>query len=117
MNDDYPDPIAPDAPTPEEADGDTVRVPGTRLGDVVAVTHDGEVLCLDCAAEDYVDLCRDDPRQIPYGGPVDRGTEWDCPGPTCGNCHRRIESVTVLHYDGVCQPGWCDEIDTEEEPA
>lgn len=102
-----PEPVADDAPTPEETTSDTVREPGTGLYDIVAVTHDGAAYCLECANPEYVDLCRENPRQIPYGGPIDRGTDWDCPGPSCDHCHRRITSVNILHYDGVCRSDWC----------
>jgi len=100
---DIPAPIATDAPAPDDV-GEEVRHPGTKLYDVVAVTHDGAVICRECANPEYVSLARESPREIPHGGPVDRGTEWDCPGPACDNCHRRITSVSILHYDGVCDP-------------
>ena len=106
-----PEPIADDAPCPDDVDGDTVRFPGTALYDVVAVDYDGERYCRDCANPKYVKLCKEDPYKIPYGGPVDRGNEVDCPGSACGHCHRRIEDLTVLHYDDVCLPGSCPEID------
>jgi hypothetical protein len=110
-DDDVPEPIATHAPAPDEVDGDEVRVPGTGLYDTVAVTHDGVVICMECASEAYVALATSDPYAIPYGGPVRRSAEWDCPGPSCDHCRRRIASVTVLHYDGVCQPEYCDQID------
>jgi hypothetical protein len=112
--DDVPDPIADNAPDPEEV-GETVTEPGTHLTDVVAHTHDGRVICTECVSDDYAQLSRSDPRQIPYGGPVDRGTEWDCPGPVCDHCRRRITTVTVLHYDGVCQPRTCPQLETPTE--
>lgn len=112
--DTIPDPIAADAPTPDTVDGDTVREPGTGLHDTVAVTHDGAVYCIECAAEEYVSLADRDPRQIPYGGPVLRSHEWDCPGPSCGNCHRRIASVNILHYGDVCGE-YCTRGGTPEE--
>jgi|APHM01.1.fsa_nt_gi hypothetical protein len=109
---DVPDPVADDAPEPEEV-GDTVSVPGSALYDVVAYTSDGLVYCTECTAEDYARKAREEPREIPAGGVVDRGAEWDCPGPACDHCHRRITSVSILHYGGVCQPRTCPEIEPE----
>lgn len=106
-----PSPVADDAPDPEQFDpGEGVRTPGTGLYDVVAVDHDGARYCLECANPEYVALCKDDPRQIPYGGPVERGSEVDCPGSACDHCLRRIEDMTVLHYDGVCDPFSCPDM-------
>jgi hypothetical protein len=104
--DDIPVPVADDAPTPDQFDLPS-EAPDLFAGDLAAVTHDGEVFCLECANPEYVDLCNEDPRQIPYGGPVLRSGEWDCPGPSCGHCFRRIAHLTVLHYDGVCKPATC----------
>jgi hypothetical protein len=111
--DEIPEPIADNAPTPDQFDaGEEVHHPGTSLTDVVAVDYDGERYCRECANPEYVRLCKDAPRQIPHGGPVDRGSEVDCPGSTCGHCLRRIADMTVLHYDGVCQPDSCPEMDS-----
>jgi len=105
MSDDQlPDPVSDDAPDPEQV-GETVRRPGRALWDVVAVSYDGRVLCRQCASTQYLTLCRTEPERIPHGGPIDRGTEWDCPGPVCDHCRRRIESVSVLH--GECDPTAC----------
>ena len=100
--DELPDPVADTAPDRASKANETARVPGTGLHDIVAVSHDGSVYCLGCANPEYVDLCRGDAREIPHGGPIRRADEFDCPGPSCDNCLRRIESVNVLHYDAVC---------------
>jgi hypothetical protein len=36
--------------------------------------------------------------------------EWDCPGANCAHCGIGLD-VRVIHYDSVCQPDWCPEID------
>ena len=109
--DDMPRPLDPDAPSPDEAEGDsvdrTVRLKGGRY---IGATYDGDVYCLDCINLDYLRYGIEDPYQIPYGGPYPLGTEVDCPGSTCGNCLRRIEGTTVLHYDGVCDPHSCSDM-------
>jgi hypothetical protein len=105
-----PNPVAADAPSPDDVDSETVRTPGTSLSDVVAVDHDGARYCMECANPAYVELCREDPRQIPYGGPVDRGSEVDCPGSSCDNCLRRIGDMSILHYDAVCDPFSCPDM-------
>lgn len=100
--DNIPDPVRTDAPSPDEFDrGESVDVP-LRPDSLIAVDFDGERYCMECANPEYVELCNDDPRKIPYGGPVPRGSEVDCPGSSCGNCLRMIEGFTILHYDGVC---------------
>lgn len=115
-DDSIPHPVADDAPSPGEV-GDEVRTPGTATFDVVAVDHDGGRYCMECANPEYVDLCKGDPRQIPYGGPVDRGSEVDCPGSACDNCHRRIVDMTVLHYGDVCDPFSCPDMASQWHPA
>jgi len=111
MSTDIPDPIADDAPTPDEVDSDSVdrsvRIQGQRW---IGATHDGEVYCLDCISEEYLRFGIEDPYQIPYGGPYPLGTEVDCPGSSCGHCLRRLEGATVLHYDGVCDPFSCPDM-------
>lgn len=108
---DIPNPVADDAPDPDQFDtGDEVHIPGSGITDVVAVDYDGGRYCLECANPDYVELCKDDPRQIPFGGPVDRGSEVDCPGSACDHCHRRIADMTVLHYGDVCDPFSCPDM-------
>lgn len=103
--DEIPSPVADDAPGPDEFDLPE-QVNSTAHG-LVAVDFDGERYCMECANPEYVALARSDPRQIPYGGPVDRGAEVDCPGHACGHCHRHIGGMTLLHYDGVCHPDSC----------
>jgi hypothetical protein len=111
---DIPNPVADDAPRPDQFDaGETVSHPGKSLTDIVAVDHDGMRFCRECAAPEYVEFCRDDPRKLPAGGPVDRGAEVDCPGHACDHCGRRIADMTVLHYDGVCHPATCPEMNGE----
>lgn len=106
-----PSPVADDAPDPDDFDaGETVEYPGTSTTDVVAVDFDGGRYCRECANPEYVELCRESPRSIPYGGPVERGSEVDCPGTACDHCLRRIADMTVLHYDDVCDPFSCPDM-------
>lgn len=103
--------LAEDAPTPESAEGDsvatTIRVAGRRY---VGADYDGARYCAECINPEYLEYGVDDPYQIPYGGPLPEGFEVDCPGASCGNCLRRIEGATVLHYDGVCHPDSCSDM-------
>jgi hypothetical protein len=39
--------------------------------------------------------------------------EWDCPGARCGHCAIKL-NVRVIHYDAVCQPDTCPNIDTDD---
>jgi hypothetical protein len=98
------DPIADDAPTPDDfEDGETAdTVYRTSRRRLIAVDFDGGRYCIDCASEEYIELCLGDPREIPYGGPVPEGSEVDCPGSSCDHCLRKIEGETILHYDDVC---------------
>lgn len=106
--DDMPDPIAADAPSPDEAEGETVSryvtINGSRY---IGATYDGGVYCMECTNVEYLRYGIEDPYRIPYGGPYPFGTEVDCPGSACDHCHRRLEHTTVLHYDGVCHPDSC----------
>jgi hypothetical protein len=108
MSKDIPPVVRDDAPEPGDF-GDGAVADTTRDG-LCAVDYDGGRYCLDCANPEYVELCKGDPRQIPYGGPVPVGSEVDCPGSACDNCLRMIDEMTVLHYDSVCQPGSCPEL-------
>lgn len=104
MSKDIPNPIAEDAPDPQEFEpGETVdatiRINGRRYA---GADYDGERHCADCVNVEYLKLGIEDPYQIPFGGPLPAGAEVDCPGSSCGNCHRRISQMTTLHYDGVC---------------
>lgn len=106
--DDMPDPIAADAPSPDDVDGETVSayrmIDGTRW---IGADYDGARYCIECINEEYLRYGIEDPYRIPYGGPYRFGAEVDCPGSACDHCHRRLEHETILHYDGVCQPDWC----------
>ena len=108
---DMPRPLDPDAPSPDEAEGDSIdrsiRLSGQRY---IGATYDGDVYCLDCINLDYLKYGIEDPYRIPHGGPYPLGTEVDCPGSYCGNCLRQIEGVTVLHYDAVCHPDSCPDM-------
>ena len=108
---DMPRPLDPDAPSPDEAEGDSIdrsiRLSGQRY---IGATYDGDVYCLDCINLAYLKYGIEDPYRIPYGGPYPLGTEVDCPGSSCGHCPRRIEGTTVLHYDGVCDPHSCPDM-------
>ena len=113
-NDDIPDVVADDAPTPETAAGEAVGITyttddGTEL---IAVDRDGERYCIECASEAYIERAYHRPRSIAFGGAVPEGSEVDCPGHSCGNCHRRVRGFTVLHYEGVCQPEYCPQMDS-----
>lgn len=90
-----PDPIADDAPNPEDFEDDaTVRTPGTKLYDVVAYDYDGDRYCPECISEEYARLARHDPYQIPAGGAVDRGNAAEGRiAHECGNCRRIIEET------------------------
>ena len=109
--DDMPRPLDPDAPSPDEAEGDSVEksilLNGRRY---IGATYDGDVYCVECINLAYLKYGIEDPYRIPYGGPYPLGTEVDCPGSSCGNCLRRIEGTTVLHYDGVCDPHSCPDM-------
>lgn len=107
---DLPNPVADDAPEPHMESGG--RVQATYRG-MVAFDHDGERYCAECVNPGYADVCLEDETAIPHGGPVPSGSEIDCPGASCGNCLRRIEGFTVLHYDGVCQPEYCPDMAVE----
>lgn len=99
MSESIPGVIADDAPVPDEfPDGATVRTPGRKLWDVVAVSYDGVAYCLDCASDGYVELAKTDPHAVPYGGPISRSAEFDH-RPACDHCHRSIADVAVLHPD------------------
>lgn len=100
-----PDPVRDDAP--EHDQFDLPEQVDTRQYGLVAVDYNGERYCMECANPEYVDLARREPREIPYGGPVPEGTEVDCPGHSCGHCHRHIGGMILLHYDGVCYPDSC----------
>lgn len=39
--------------------------------------------------------------------------EWDCPGARCGHCGIQLD-VHVIHYDGVCQPDTCPQMEAEQ---
>lgn len=108
---DLPNPVADDAPDPDDVDGDTVdatvRIGGERY---VGADYDGSRYCAECVNIEYLRLGVEDPYQIPYGGPVPEGSEVDCPGSACDHCHRRIEGMTVLHYDAVCDPWSCPDM-------
>lgn len=101
--DDMPPVLDPDAPDPETAEGDDVdskvRIDGSWW---IGADYDGARYCLDCINEDYLRYGIEDPYRIPYGGPLPLGTEVDCPGHACDNCHRHLAGQTLLHYDGVC---------------
>lgn len=102
MNDhaDVPEPIADDAPNPDESGPDATV--GAEYRGQIAFDYDGDRYCVECISQEYADLALKDPYQIPYGGPVPSGAEVDCPGYGCGHCLRKIEGFTLLHYDGVC---------------
>lgn len=106
--DDMPDPIAADAPSPDDVEGDTVseyvHIDGTRW---IGADYDGARYCIECINLDYLRYGIQDPYRIPYGGPNRYGAEVDCPGSSCDHCHRHIANETILHYDGVCRPDWC----------
>ena len=112
MTNDIPDVLADDAPTPEDVDSDVVEsyvlIGGRRW---IGADYDGERYCIECVNEEYLRYGIEDPYRIPYGGPYPFGAEVDCPGSSCGHCLRRIGHETVLHYDGVCHPDSCSEID------
>lgn len=94
---DIPNPVADGAPNPELFEpGETVRA--TRNG-LIAVDHDGARYCLECANPDYVELCRENPRAIPYGGPVPTNVEVDCPGHACDHCLRKIAGQRLIHRE------------------
>jgi hypothetical protein len=115
MADGYvPDVLRPDAPTPDTAAGETVGFTYTTTDgmELIAVDHNGERYCIDCATMEYIREAHHNPDIIPAGGAVREGAEVDCPGSTCGHCHRRIRRFTVLHYDGVCQPETCPQMDS-----
>lgn len=103
---DIPDPVSDDAPEPSP--GESVRA--VRDG-LIAADHDGARYCMECANPDYVELCREDPYAIPYGGPVPDGAKADCPGYACDHCLRSIEGFDLLHYGGVCHPDTCPQMD------
>lgn len=110
-NSDIPTHIADDAPDPDQFDaGEAVE---TTYKGHIAFDHDGARYCPDCINPEYADLCLEDPRKIPHGGPVEAGAEADCPGYYgCGHCNRKITGFTALHYGGVCDPFTCPDMAT-----
>lgn len=91
----------------------------------VYMEHHADVFCKTCAKdilgeELFQDLKQDD---LGYDHPMadELGNvaavlsteEWDCPGANCGHCGISLD-VRVIHYDGVCQPDTCPEMDAPE---
>lgn len=92
----------------------------------VQMEHLADVFCGTCARDilgdalfarlKTEDLGHDHDRSRDLGNvtAVLASTEWDCPGATCGHCGIEL-GVRVIHYDGVCQPDRCDELDAEAD--
>lgn len=80
----------------------------------VYLEGDADVYCPKCAHdilgdELFATVKRENTRTDEHGSvsAVLSSEEWDCPGATCGHCAIRLD-VSVIHYDGVCNPDWCD---------
>jgi len=92
----------------------------------VYMEHQADVFCETCArdilGEELFgrlkdgDLGYDHPKADELGNvaAVLSTEEWDCPGAFCGHCAVQLD-VRVIHYDGVCEPDRCPEMETPTE--
>jgi hypothetical protein len=88
----------------------------------VYMEHKADVFCETCATDilgeelfqqlKEDDLGYDHPKADELGNvaAVLSTEEWDCPGAFCGHCGIQLD-VRVIHYDAVCQPDLCPQID------
>jgi len=91
----------------------------------VHMEHHADVFCQTCARDilgddlfeqlKQDDLGYDHPKADELGNVavVLSDEEWDCPGSDCGHCGIPLD-VRVIHYDGVCQPDTCPQMDAPE---
>lgn len=94
----------------------------------VYVERHADVFCPDCAPDvvgqeiyervksESVGYDHDRTDELGNVAAVLASEEADCPGMSCGGCGIRLDT-RVLHYEGVCRPDWCPEIDTDESTA
>ncbi len=98
-----------------ERAGDTAGTFGLWPGVAgVQLESEADVFCPQCArdilGEEAFDRVKQESfRMEPFGGvsAVLSSEEWDCPGATWGHCGINLD-VSVIHYDDVCNPEWCE---------
>lgn len=88
----------------------------------VYMEHKADVFCQTCARdilgddifervkEERVGHDHDKVDELGNVAAVLSTEEWDCPGANCGHCGIQLD-VRVIHYDGVCQPDTCPQMD------
>jgi hypothetical protein len=88
----------------------------------VYMEHEADVFCEQCArgilGDELLERLKEDnlgydhPKSDELGNvaAVLSTEEWDCPGARCGHCGIELD-VRVIHYDGVCHPDTCPEVE------